>query len=81
MKVKVNSCLNRVVEKIPLWLRKIYYPIFQRVIKNVDDLAERIMNHTNCRSSKVKHSIIDNINFAQPEPVYLQTDINETKTF
>jgi len=33
------------------------------------------MNPVNCRSSTVKYSIKDNINFAHPELVYVYTDI------
>jgi len=33
------------------------------------------MNPANCRSSTVKHSLKDNINFAHPETVYVYTDI------
>ena len=35
------------------------------------------MNPVNCRSSTVKHTLQDNINFAHPEPVYVYTDINK----
>jgi len=33
------------------------------------------MNPASCRSSTVKHFIIDYIKFAHPEPVYIYTDI------
>ena len=46
-----------------------------RVYRGIDDLAETIMNPANCRSSTVNRSTKDNFNFAQPEPVYIYTDI------
>ena len=33
------------------------------------------MNPANCRSSTVNLSTIENFNFAQPEPVYVYTDV------
>jgi hypothetical protein len=45
-----------------------------RAYASIDDLAETIMNPANCRSSTVKHSIKDNINFAHSEPVCVYTD-------
>jgi len=49
-----------------LW-RKFHYGYFLwRTYDSIDDLAEIIMNPVNCRFSKVKHSIKDNINFARP---------------
>jgi hypothetical protein len=50
-----------------------YFP--SRAYASIDDLDETIMNPANCRSSTVKHSIKDNINFAHPEPVYVYTNI------
>jgi hypothetical protein len=46
-----------------------YFPT--RVYKGIEDLAETIMNHANCRSSRVNLSTKDNFTFAQPEPVYI----------
>jgi len=46
-----------------------------RVFNGIEDLAETIMNSSNCRSSTVNLSTKDNFNFAQPEPVYIYTDI------
>jgi len=46
-----------------------------RSYDSIDDLAETIMNPVNCRSSTVKHSIKEYINFAHHEPVYVYTDI------
>ena len=46
-----------------------------RVYNGNVDLAETIMNSSNCRSSTVNLSTKDNFNFAQPEPVYIYTDI------
>ena len=52
---------------------KSYFP--SRVYDSIDDLAETIMHPANCRSSTVKHSMKDNINFSHPEPLYIYTDI------
>jgi len=41
----------------------------------IDDLGETIMNPANFRSSTVKNSIKDNINFAHPVHVYFHTNI------
>ena len=42
-----------------------------RADDSIGDLVETIMNPANCRSSTVKHSIKDNINFDHPEPIYV----------
>ena len=52
-----------------------YFPL--RAYDNVNDLAEIIMNPANCRSTKVKHFVKENINFAYPESVYVYNDIIE----
>jgi len=41
----------------------------------IDGLAGTVMNPANCRSSTVNLSTKDHFNFAQPEPVYVYTDI------
>ena len=46
-----------------------------RVYRGIDDLAETIMNPANCRSFTMNLSTKDNFIFAQPEPVYIYTDI------
>jgi len=50
-----------------------YFPA--RVYNDVNDLAETIMNPAKCRSSTLNLSKKENINFAQPEPVYVYSDI------
>jgi hypothetical protein len=45
------------------------------IYNGIDDLAETIMNPANCRSYAVNISTKDNFNFAQPEHVYVYTDI------
>ena len=46
-----------------------YFP--SRAYNSVDDLEKTIINPANYRSSTVKHSLKDNINFAHPDPVYV----------
>ena len=46
-----------------------------RVYNGIHDSVETIMNPANCRSSTVNLSTKDNFNFAQPEPLYIYTDI------
>ena len=50
-----------------------YFPA--RTYNDINDLAETIINPSNCRSSTMNFSTKDNFNFAQPEPVYVYTDI------
>ena len=50
-----------------------YFPA--RTYSDINDLAETIINPSNCCSSTVNVSSKDNFNFAQPEPVYVYTDI------
>ena len=50
-----------------------YFPA--RIYNGLNDLAETVMNPSNCRSSTVTLSSKYNFNFAQPEPVYVYTDI------
>jgi len=50
-----------------------YFPA--RVYNDIEDLAQAIMNPHNCRSSTVNLYKKDNFHFAQPEPVYIYTDI------
>jgi len=50
-----------------------YFPA--RVYNGIEDLAETIMNPANCRTSLVMLPTKDNLNFTQPEPVYVYTDI------
>ena len=50
-----------------------YFPA--RTYNDINDLAETIINPSNCRSSTMNVSTKDNFNFAQPEPVYIYTDI------
>ena len=45
------------------------------VYNGIEDLADKIMNPANCHSSTVNLSTKNNFNFAQPEPVYIYTDI------
>jgi len=52
-----------------------------RAYDSIDDLAETIMNNANCRSSTMKHSIKDNINFAHTATVYVYTDIIKPNLF
>jgi hypothetical protein len=47
----------------------------------IDDLAEKIMNHANCRYSTVNLFTKDNFKFAQPEPVYVYTAIIKPNLF
>ena len=46
-----------------------------RVYNGIEDLAETIMNPANCRNSMVMLHKKDNLNFTQPEPIYVYTDI------
>ena len=50
-----------------------YFPA--RVYNGIEDLAETITNSANCRTSLVMLPTKDNLNFTQPEPVYVYTDI------
>jgi len=50
-----------------------YFPA--RVLNDTDDVVQTIMNPANFRSSTVNPSTKDNFNFAQPEPVYIHTNI------
>ena len=50
-----------------------YFP--NRVYNRIDYIAETVMNPANCRSSTVILSTKHNLNFTQPEPVYVYTDI------
>ena len=50
-----------------------YFPA--SVYNEFDELAETIMNPANCRSSTVILPTKDNLNFIQPESVYVKTDI------
>jgi hypothetical protein len=50
-----------------------YFPA--RVYNGIEDSAESVLNPANCRSSTVNLSTKDNFNFAQPEPVFVYTDI------
>jgi len=50
-----------------------YFPA--RVYNGIDDLVDMIMDPANCRSSTINLSTKDNLNLAQPEPVFVYTDI------
>ena len=56
-----------------------YFPA--RVYKGIEDLAETIMIPANCRSSTVIVPRKDKVNFTQPEPVYVYTDIMKPNLF
>ena len=75
MKARVKSCLIHVAEKIPSQLTKIQYLIFLHVRTMVLIQQKKIISPSNCRSSTVNVSTKDNFNFAQPELVYVYTDI------
>jgi len=46
-----------------------------RTYDDINDFAETIINPANCRPSTVNFPNKDNFNVAQPEPVYVYTDI------
>jgi len=46
-----------------------------RVYNGIDDLAEKIMEPANCRSSTLNLSTKEKFNFVEPEPVYVYTNI------
>ena len=50
-----------------------YFPA--RLYNGIEDLAETIMNPANFRTSVVMLPTKDNLNFTQPDPVYVYTDI------
>ena len=69
------SCLVHAAEKIPLLLTNLVYYFPARVYNGIEDLAETIINPANCRTSIVMLPTKDNLNFTQPEPVYVYVDV------
>ena len=49
--------------------------MFLHVYNGIEDLAETIMNPANCHTSLVMLPTKDNLNFTQPEPVYVYKHI------
>jgi hypothetical protein len=45
------------------------------IYNGLEDLAETILNPANCHAFRINASLIDNLDYTTPEPVYVYTDI------
>ena len=76
MKSKIKCCLVHATGKIPFLIDENLVPYFHACVYNeIDDLAETIMNPSNCCSSTVILPTKGNLNFTHPEAVYVYTDL------